>query len=90
MLGEVGGKDTVADFDTAVDKILLANNIHLQSSSVSDVDHDGVGDRTLTFTTGTQAVLLGVHDLSTCTTTIRPADRLPTRLSDSPGNIDPS
>ena len=64
VFGQVGGKDTVTDFDTVVDKILLANNIHLQSSSISDVDHDGVGDLTLTFTTGTQAVLLGVHDLS--------------------------
>jgi VCBS repeat-containing protein len=64
VFGQVGGKDVITDFDTAVDKILLANNIHLTSSMVSDVDHDGVGDLTLTFTTGTQAVLLGVHDLS--------------------------
>jgi len=64
VFGQVGGKDIVTDFDTSVDKILLANNIHLQSSLVSDVNHDGVGDLTLSFTTGSQAVLLGVHDLS--------------------------
>lgn len=29
-----------------------------------NVDHSGIGDLTLTFTTGTQAVLLGVHDLN--------------------------
>jgi predicted extracellular nuclease len=64
VFGQVGGKDLITDFDTNVDRVLLANNIHLQSSLVSDMDHDGVGDLTLTFTTGTQAVLLGVHDVN--------------------------
>ncbi|MBW8745442.1 MAG: VCBS domain-containing protein, partial [Sphingomonas sp.] len=64
VFGSAGGKDMIIDFDTSVDKILLANNIHLLSSSIGDVDHDGVGDLTLAFTTGTQAILLGVHDLS--------------------------
>jgi len=64
VFGQVGGKDMVTDFDTGVDRILLASNIHLMSSMVSDVNHDGVGDLTLSFSTGTQAVLLGVQDVN--------------------------
>jgi VCBS repeat-containing protein len=64
VFGQVGGKDTITDFDTNADKILLANNIYLQGSLVGDANHDGVGDLTLTFSTGTQAVLLGVHDVN--------------------------
>jgi VCBS repeat-containing protein len=62
--GQAGGKDTIGDFDTTLDKILLANNISVTNSLVSDVNRDGTMDLTLTFTSGTQAILLGVHDLA--------------------------
>ncbi len=62
--GQLGGKDTIDDFDTALDRILLANGIDVTKSLVSDVDRDGAMDLTLTFTTGTQAILLGVHELA--------------------------
>jgi VCBS repeat-containing protein len=62
--GQAGGKDTVSDFDTALDRILLANGISVTNSLVSDVNRDGTMDLTLTFTSGTQTILLGVHDFA--------------------------
>jgi predicted extracellular nuclease len=62
--GQLGGRDTINDFDTTLDKILLANNINVTNTLVSDVDHNGTMDLTLSFTSGTQAVLLGVQDFA--------------------------
>ncbi|MBB4153979.1 hypothetical protein GGQ80_001885 [Sphingomonas jinjuensis] len=62
--GTVGGRDTITDFDTKVDTILLASNLQLLGSAVGDVNKDGIADLTLTFSSGTSAILLGVSDFA--------------------------
>ncbi|MEA3002148.1 MAG: uncharacterized protein QOH81_936 [Sphingomonadales bacterium] len=60
-----GGNDTITDFNTAVDRLLLADGISVKSWSVGDVNHDGIADLTIAFSNGGgQAVLLGVGDMS--------------------------
>lgn len=73
--GVSGGRDTIADFDTALDRILLASNLSLTNSTVGDVNRDGVADLTLTFTGGTSAIVLGVSDISAITI-VRTSDPL--------------
>jgi uncharacterized protein len=60
--GRLEGNDTITDFNVAEDQIILDDGIGLLRSKVSDVDHDGVKDLTLTFTLGTSVTLLGVSD----------------------------
>jgi VCBS repeat-containing protein len=63
VFGKSGGNDTILDFDTSLDSILLQDGIGLSKSKVSDVDHDGHLDLTLTFD-GTTVTLLGVSNLA--------------------------
>ncbi|HVJ02623.1 MAG TPA: Calx-beta domain-containing protein [Sphingomonas sp.] len=60
--GRVDGNDTVADFDTALDRIVLDDGIAITRTRVQDVNRDGVLDLTLTMSPGTSVTLLGVHD----------------------------
>jgi uncharacterized protein len=64
VFGRSGAGDTILDFDTAHDSILLQDGMQLTKSKVSDVNHDGIADLTLTFEAGTSVTLLGVSDLS--------------------------
>jgi VCBS repeat-containing protein len=60
--GWLGGKDTITDFSTVDDTILL-NSLNLTKAKISDVNHDGRLDLTLTFDHGTSVTLLGVSDV---------------------------
>jgi VCBS repeat-containing protein len=62
--GRAGGSDTIMDFNTDDDRIILDDNISLTKSKVADVNHDGIKDLTLTFNQGTSVTLLGVSDAS--------------------------
>lgn len=64
--GRSEGSDTITDFNTAEDQIIL-DGISLTRSTVSDVNRDGIADLTLTFTGGTSVTLLGVHDVKAVT-----------------------
>jgi uncharacterized protein len=68
LFGRGGGKDTILDFDTADDRIVLENGIGLAGAKVGDVNGDGIADLTLAFTRGGgSAVLLGVNSLADVT-----------------------
>ena len=65
QFGKGGGRDTVFDFEVAVDKIALADGIGVAGSYAGDVNGDGVTDLSIVFTNGGgSAVLLGVSDYS--------------------------
>lgn len=63
IFSKVSGRDTINDFDAAIDRILLENGIDVTMSSVSDVNRDGRGDLTLTFSVGNAVTLLGISDI---------------------------
>jgi Ca2+-binding RTX toxin-like protein len=63
VFSKVSGRDTINDFDTTLDRILLENGIDVTMSSVSDVNRDGRADLTLTFSVGNAVTLLGVNDI---------------------------
>jgi predicted extracellular nuclease len=64
VFSSASGRDTITDFDTVLDRILLENGINVQSSTVSDVNRDGRADLTLNFSTGNSVALLGVSDFN--------------------------
>ncbi|MBZ2401206.1 hypothetical protein K6W57_17670, partial [Erwinia amylovora] len=57
------GSDTITDFDTARDALVLDDGIRLAHSRVQDVNRDGVKDLVLSFTQATSVTLLGVNDV---------------------------
>jgi uncharacterized protein len=64
VFSSTNGRDTITDFDTVLDRILLENGINVQSSTVSDVNRDGRADLTLNFSTGNSVALLGVSNIN--------------------------
>ncbi|MBW8842874.1 MAG: cadherin domain-containing protein, partial [Sphingomonadales bacterium] len=62
--GRAGGSDTITDFNTNDDRIILDDDLAVIKSKVADVNHDGTKDLTLTFNQGTSVTLLGVSDAS--------------------------
>ena len=56
--------DTILDFDVLNDSIVLQDGMELTKFKVSDVNHDGILDLTLTFQAGSSATLLGVSDVN--------------------------
>lgn len=63
VFSAASGRDTITDFDTALDRILLENGVGVASSTVSDVNRDGRADLTLNFSTGNSVALLGVSNI---------------------------
>ncbi|MEJ2459800.1 MAG: Ig-like domain-containing protein [Novosphingobium sp.] len=61
--GWLGGHDTVTDFNTSEDTIVLEDGEWIAHSRVRDVNHDGVKDLVLTLGLGTSVTLLGVSDI---------------------------
>jgi VCBS repeat-containing protein len=59
-----GGTDTITDFDTALDQIVLSTGVSLTSARVGDVNGDGTADLTLAFGGGHALVLLGVSNVT--------------------------
>lgn len=59
----LGGTDTITDFNTTEDRLLLSNGIDVTRSRVSDINRDGTADLTLSLTLGGKIVLLGVSDV---------------------------
>lgn len=64
VFGSANGRDTITDFDTVLDRILLENGVGVLNSVVSDVNRDGRADLTLNFSTGNSVALLGVSDIN--------------------------
>ncbi|HEU0099304.1 MAG TPA: cadherin domain-containing protein [Allosphingosinicella sp.] len=63
--GRGGGADTILDFDTNSDQLLLENGIGIAGAKVSDVNGDGIADLTIAFSNGGgSVVLLGVGDFA--------------------------
>ena len=60
--GRLEGSGTIADFDTAEDKIVLDDGVSVTRTRVQDVNRDGIKDLTLTLSWGTSVTLLGVSD----------------------------
>jgi uncharacterized protein len=60
--GRFEGSDTITDFDTALDRLILDDGISVQRTKVQDVNRDGAADLTLTFSQGTSVTLLGVNN----------------------------
>ncbi|MBO9622313.1 MAG: cadherin domain-containing protein [Sphingomonas sp.] len=60
--GRVDNNDTIADFDTTLDRIVLDDGIAVTRTKVQDVNHDSVLDLTLTMSPGTSVTLLGVQN----------------------------
>jgi uncharacterized protein len=60
----VAGNDTITDFDTALDMILLDSGIDITRTRVRDVNRDGVNDLELTLEFGGSVTLLGVSDFA--------------------------
>jgi hypothetical protein len=59
-----GGSDTILDFDTDEDRLVL-DGIGIAGSSVGDINGDGIADLTIAFSNGGgSVVLLGVSDVS--------------------------
>ncbi len=61
--GRLDGSDTITDFDTARDALVLDDGIRLAHARVQDVNRDGVKDLVLSFTQGTSVTLLNVNDV---------------------------
>jgi VCBS repeat-containing protein len=62
--GRIDGKDTISDFNTAQDSIVLDDGISVSRYKVQDTNHDGVKDLSITFSLGTLVTLLGVSDFA--------------------------
>nr|WP_294812602.1 cadherin domain-containing protein [uncultured Sphingomonas sp.] len=62
--GRLEGSGTIADFNTAEDKIVLDDGVSITRTKVQDVNRDGVKDLTLTLSWGSSVTLLGVSDAS--------------------------
>jgi predicted extracellular nuclease/Ca2+-binding RTX toxin-like protein len=62
--GRAESSDTITDFNTGEDRIILDDGVSVQKSKVADVNHDGVKDVTLTLSQGTSVTLLGVGNAS--------------------------
>jgi VCBS repeat-containing protein len=62
--GRLDGSGTIADFNTAEDKIVLDDGVSITRTKVQDVNRDGVKDLTLTLSWGSSVTLLGVSDAS--------------------------
>ncbi len=60
----VAGNDTITDFDTALDVILLDNGVDITRTRVRDFNRDGIDDLELTLEFGGTVTLLGVSDFS--------------------------
>jgi VCBS repeat-containing protein len=60
--GRLEGSDTIADFNTAEDQIILDDGISVTRTKVQDVNNDGIKDLTLTLGLGSSVTLLGVSD----------------------------
>jgi Ca2+-binding RTX toxin-like protein len=60
--GRLEGSGTIADFNTAEDKIVLDDGVSVTRTRVQDVNRDGVKDLTLTLSWGSSVTLLGVGD----------------------------
>lgn len=60
--GRLEGSATIADFNTAEDKIVLDDGVSVTRTRVQDVNRDGVKDLTLTLSWGSSVTLLGVSD----------------------------
>jgi hypothetical protein len=58
------GNDTITDFNTAEDSILLDSGVDILRTRVRDVNRDGVDDLELTLSFGGSVTLLGVSDFS--------------------------
>ena len=58
------GNDTITDFDTALDTLLLDSGVDLTRTRVRDFNRDGIDDLELTLQFGGTVTLLGVSDLS--------------------------
>lgn len=61
--GRLDGSDTITDFETARDALVLDDGIRLAHVRVQDVNRDGVKDLVLSFTQGTSVTLLNVNDV---------------------------
>lgn len=60
--GRLEGSNTIADFSTAEDQIILDDGISVTRTRVQDVNRDGIKDLTLTLSWGSSVILLGVSD----------------------------
>lgn len=60
--GRLEGNDTVYDFNTGEDRLILDDGVSVRSAKVQDVNKDGVKDLVLTLSLGGAVTLLGVND----------------------------
>lgn len=60
----LAGNDTIMDFNTAEDSILLDSGVDIVRTRVRDVNRDGVNDLELTLSFGGSVTLLGVSDFN--------------------------
>jgi len=60
----LGGRDTIHDFNTSQDQIVLDDGVTVTETKVKDVNNDGINDLVLKLSLGGSAVLLGVSDAS--------------------------
>lgn len=58
------GNDTINDFNTSQDQIVLDDGVRVSSNKVKDVNHDGVNDLVLNLSLGGSVTLLGVSNVS--------------------------
>lgn len=79
------GQDTVYDFNTAEDRIILDDGVRVTRTKVQDVNSDGVKDLVLTLGLGT-VTLLGVSDASKVQ--YAAADYYSTHQAGLDGNLD--
>jgi len=63
-VGRGTGLDSVYDFDTAFDRIVLDEGVAVASYKVSDLNRDGVKDIQITFTSGSGVKLYGIGDIA--------------------------
>ena len=62
--GRLGGSDTISDFNTSQDEIILDDGISISRYKVQDSNRDGVKDLSITFSLGTSVTLLGVSNIN--------------------------
>lgn len=62
--GWLNGRDTILDFDTALDSILLEGGVEVRRHQLRDANRDGELDLVLSFDRGGQVTLLGVQDFA--------------------------
>jgi predicted extracellular nuclease len=60
--GRLETGDTITDFNTAEDIIILDDGISVLKTKVADTNRDGIADLTISFTYGSSVVLLGVNN----------------------------